>query len=81
MLSREDLRTTIEARSQAEAAKEAVSRLSIPLRSVFVLSVYEEMSYEEIAATLEISSGTVASRKHQALEVLRRKLRAWQETQ
>ena len=67
--------------AQADAAKEAVSQLSIPLRTVFILSVFQEMSYQEIADALEISPGTVASRKHEAVQLLRQKMIAWKETQ
>ena len=35
-------------------------------KAVLVLKVYQEMSYEEIAMTLKISTGTVMSRLHRA---------------
>ena len=62
----------VEQRSQAAAAQEAVSQLSVPLRAVFILSVYEEMSYEEIAAILEVSIGTVKSRIVRGRDALRK---------
>lgn len=71
----------VEVGVQAQAAKEAVSQLSIHLRTVFILSIYQEMSYQEIADALEISPGTVASRKHEAVQILRQKMLAWKETQ
>jgi RNA polymerase sigma-70 factor (ECF subfamily) len=64
----------------AEALKEAVMKLPSPLRSVAILSICEENSYEEIARILEISPGTVASRKHEAVIALRRRLAAWNES-
>lgn len=49
----------------------AMSQLSPKLRAVLALRYLEQMSYEELAATLEISLGTVKSRlarAHLALE-------------
>ena len=49
----------------------AISQLSPKLRVILALRYLEEMSYEELAATLEVSMGTVKSRlarAHLALE-------------
>jgi len=45
--------------------------LSSDQRAVFVLRVFEELSYKEIAEALEISIGTVMSRLSRARERLR----------
>lgn len=47
-------------------------------RSVLILSVYEELTYDEISEALEISAGTVASRKNHAIAMLKRRLAAWE---
>ncbi len=44
-----------------EAVQKAVEKLTPALRSVFVLRVDQELSYEEIAETLDIALGTVMS--------------------
>jgi RNA polymerase sigma-70 factor (ECF subfamily) len=62
----------------AHAVRYAVMDLPEAHRSVLILSVYEEMSYDEIAEALEISPGTVASRKSHAVAMLRRRLAAWE---
>ena len=54
--------------------RKAVRALKPKYRSVVVLKYLEEMSYEEIAATLGCSSGTVASRLYRALEILQKQL-------
>jgi len=49
----------------------AISQLSPKLRAILALRYLEEMSYEELAATLDVSLGTVKSRlarAHLALE-------------
>ena len=51
----------IDARYQA-----AINNLPEDFRAVFVLRMHEELSYEEIAAKLKISVGTVMSRLHRA---------------
>ncbi|MFK7739405.1 MAG: RNA polymerase sigma factor [Planctomycetota bacterium] len=54
-----------------DQVQEAISLLSPKLRSILALRYLEEMSYEELAATLDLSLGTVKSRMaraHLALE-------------
>lgn len=60
-LHRDDLKLALDA---------ALQRLSPTLRDAFVLFAEAEMSYKEIAATLEIPLGTVMSRLHQARQKL-----------
>jgi RNA polymerase sigma-70 factor (ECF subfamily) len=67
-----------EARTLAHEREEillaAVGTLAPPYREVVVLRDVEGMSYEEVAATLEISVGTVKSRLSRGRMELRRKL-------
>jgi DNA-directed RNA polymerase specialized sigma24 family protein len=51
--------------------EEALGRLPAEQRAVFVLRVFEDLSYQEIADALEISAGTVMSRLSRAREKLR----------
>ena len=71
--------TAAQARCLAEAVEQAVQALPEEQRAVFVLSQYEGVSYREIAEILECPEGTVASRKHLAVQSLRRRLRPWRE--
>ena len=48
-----------------------VDRLSLKLREVIVLRYYQDCSYEEIAASLNIPVGTAKSRHHLAIQRLR----------
>jgi len=68
-----------QSRSLNDAVRLAVQSLPEPQRVVFVLSQYEGLSYAEIADVLDCPLGTVASRKHQAAETLRRKLHSWRD--
>lgn len=68
--SADDVRR-IEARLDVEAA---LARLSERLRLVVVMSVYQGLSYPEIAQALEIPVGTVKSRMFLALRALREAL-------
>ena len=52
----------------------AVARLSLKLRDVVQLSVYEGLSHAEVAERLDIPEGTVKSRLHHALRRLREAL-------
>lgn len=57
-----------------EVLDKAMERLSPEQRAVFVLRVFEELSYQEIADALDISPGTVMSRLSRARERLREAL-------
>ncbi len=62
-------------RSENEVAvQQALSRLTEKLRTVVILRYYLELSYAEIAQTLNIPVGTVKSRLSLALETLRKEL-------
>jgi len=62
-------RHELEARIQV-----AIQRLSPKLRAITVLRYVENLSYEQIAETLQISLGTVKSRLARAHDVLDREL-------
>lgn len=51
--------------------KTALKCLSPDMRAVFILRVYEDLSYSEIAETLDISIGTVMSRLNRARKNLK----------
>ncbi|HEX8140147.1 MAG TPA: sigma-70 family RNA polymerase sigma factor [Pyrinomonadaceae bacterium] len=61
-------------RERERALRRALQTLSRPFREAVILRDVEGLSYEEIAATLEISIGTVKSRLSRARLELRRKL-------
>ncbi len=59
-------------RQLAVALRDAVAELPPPYRAAFLLREYHDLSYEEIAAGLDVDVGTVKSRLNRA----RRQLRA-----
>lgn len=61
---------------QAEWVQESVLALPQASRAVLVLREYEELSYQEIAETLDIPVGTVMSRLNYARKLLRERLEA-----
>jgi len=54
------------------AVQQALSKLSPDHQAILALSIGEGWSYDEIAASLKIPQGTVASRIHAAKEAFRR---------
>ena len=58
-------------RSDRQLVQEALGRLAVPYREVLLLCEFEEMSYQEISATLAIPMGTVMSRLSRARRALR----------
>lgn len=59
----------------AKTAVAAIDELPVEYKQVVILKEYEDMSYEEIAATLSIPIGTVRSRLNRARKELRKTLR------
>jgi len=58
-------------RSNQQLVQQALARLPVPFREVLLLCEFEEMSYQEISATLAIPLGTVMSRLSRARRALR----------
>lgn len=58
-----------------EIILQAIMELSPKLRNVVVLKYLEGLSYDEVAAVLECSPGTVASRLNRALAAMEARLR------
>lgn len=77
--ARPNVECEAEVASFAEEVRRVVGLLPLEQRTVFILSQYEELTYAEIADLLGCPIGTVASRKHQAVHTLRRRLRGWLE--
>jgi RNA polymerase sigma-70 factor (ECF subfamily) len=55
----------------------ALQKLSPEHQQVLVLREFEQMTYEEIAAVLDVPRGTVESRLHRARAELREKLKSY----
>jgi len=58
-------------RSDQQLVQQALGRLQVPYREVLLLCEFEEMSYQEISATLGVPMGTVMSRLSRARRALR----------
>jgi RNA polymerase sigma-70 factor, ECF subfamily len=58
-------------RSDQRLVQEALGRLPVLYREVLLLCEFEEMSYQEISATLAVPMGTVMSRLSRARRALR----------
>ena len=65
-------------RSDQQLVQEALGRLPVAYREVLLLCEFEEMSYQEISATLAIPIGTVMSRLSRARRDLRDMVRELQ---
>lgn len=73
--ARAEMPSQAASRHEFEAeVQRAISRLSPKLRSIVVLRYLENLSYEEVAETLQISLGTVKSRLARAHDALDREL-------
>jgi RNA polymerase sigma-70 factor, ECF subfamily len=65
-------------RSDSQMVQQALEQLPVAYREVLLLCEVEEMSYQEISATLAIPMGTVMSRLSRARNALRESVRKMQ---
>ncbi len=72
--ARESPAMNAESRQRTEAVRRAVGSLPPDLRQVIVMKEFEEMTFQEIAETLELPLSTVKSRLYTALRQLRMRL-------
>ena len=68
------LELKLEEKQRDETIRQAVLSLPLASRSVLILREYQQLSYAEIAAALEIPLGTVMSRLNYARRTLRTSL-------
>lgn len=66
-----DVAEHVAKRLQAQALRSAIARLPEPQREVLALSFYGELSHTEIAAHLDLPTGTVKGRARLGLQRLR----------
>ena len=64
----------LEARQRRALVRAAIDSLPERYRRVIVMCELSELSYAEVADALAIPAGTVASRRHKAMQLLRRQL-------
>ncbi|HSB34170.1 MAG TPA: sigma-70 family RNA polymerase sigma factor [Nitrospirota bacterium] len=62
-----------------QALKESLAKLSPKLRAIIILKEIEDLSYEEIAETLDLSLGTVKSRISRARKELQESMKKFRE--
>lgn len=62
---------TYERKLMVETFKQALQELTAEQRAIFILKVYENQSYEQIASTMNIPQGTVMSRLSRARQKLK----------
>ena len=67
--------SSAEARERTQILETAVKELPSIYRDVVTLKIWSELTFEEIASTLEISPNTTASRYRYGLDMLRRQLK------
>jgi len=65
----------LEGRETKRLVQQALSKLSIPLRTTVVLRYYNDLSLKEISQVLGCREGTVKSRLHAALKQLAEELK------
>jgi RNA polymerase sigma-70 factor (ECF subfamily) len=66
---------------RARLLRAAIAELPDELRRVVLLTEFSELRYDQIAEVLGIAPGTVASRRHRAVERLRLRLESLELTE
>jgi RNA polymerase sigma-70 factor, ECF subfamily len=69
---------TVEGRAQLDDLWEAMTHLDEDARALIVLKEVDDLSYEEIAATLDLPLPTVKTRLFRARKALKNAMKEWQ---
>ncbi|MCJ8278245.1 MAG: RNA polymerase sigma factor [Bdellovibrionales bacterium] len=73
--NRDSLKPSMESslinREELQLMKESLDKLPVKYKEVLLMSEFSDMSYQEIAKSLGVAEGTVASRKSRAMELLK----------
>ncbi len=77
--TRADPLSLLASKEMEERVEKAIDSLPPKYKAAFVLRIYEDLSYEEIAKTLKISLGTVMSRLFRAREKIQEDLKEYKE--
>lgn len=64
-------------KEEAEAVRRAVSSLQSPTKEIIIMREFQNLSYAEIAALLNVPEGTVKSRISRGREQLKEILKEW----
>lgn len=75
--SKENLSKQIELKNLKEIVDQEIDKLPPKCRRAFILSRYDDLSYKEIAAEMEISTKTVEKHISKALKILNHVLRPY----
>ncbi len=75
--SKENLQKNIEGKNLREIVDREIDKLPPKCRAAFILSRFEDMSYKEIAAEMNISVKTVEKHISKALKILNKTLRPY----
>lgn len=72
-----DFSNQLARRELREKIEQEIEKLPPDFKAVFILRIYEDLSYDQIARTLKLSKGTVMSRLFRARERLQRSLKGY----
>ena len=78
-ISTEDIEIEMDRETLQRALASVLEELPPPLRLLFSLRYEEELTVPQIAAILEIPIGTVKSRLHKTMQLIRRQLKEYKE--
>lgn len=78
-LETEDIEIEMDRETLQRALASVLEELPAPLRLLFSLRYEEELTVPQIAAILEIPSGTVKSRLHKVMTIIRRELKEFKD--
>ena len=78
-ISTEDIEVEMDRETLKRALASVLNNLPPPLRLLFSLRYEEELTVPQIAAILEVPMGTVKSRLHKTMQLIRRQLKEYNE--
>ena len=78
-ISEQQIEVELDAAALDEALQQVLSELPAPLHQIFSLHYQEELTIPQVAEIVSIPAGTVKSRLHKTMNIIRKKLKEYED--
>lgn len=78
-ISEQQIEVELDAAALDEALQQVLSELPVPLHQIFSLHYQEELTIPQVAEIVGIPAGTVKSRLHKTMNIIRKKLKEYED--
>ena len=78
-ISEQQIEVELDAAALDEALQQVLSELPAPLHQIFSLHYQEDLTIPQVAEIVGVPAGTVKSRLHKTMNIIRKKLKEYED--